>query len=60
MLKVNFQDTTTGQQLAGWKYWVAATVLGGALSSFGAEFPQYTPSGLYEAYQASHECGDAV
>ena len=51
-MKVNIQDQN-GTQLTGWKYWLAISVLSGALSSIGGEFPQYTPYSLCNSYTAS-------
>ena len=53
-MKVNIQDQN-GTQLTGWKYWAAISILTGAMSSIGGEFPQYTPYSLFNAYTAE-EC----
>ena len=42
--------------LTGAKYWALIAAITGGLLSFGAEYPDYTPVGLYEAYQAKQEC----
>lgn len=55
-MKINISDNQ-GNLLAGVKYWAAIAALIGGISSTGSAFPEYTPLGLYNTYQAGCEAG---